>query len=170
MRSKTMDARELKTIFVIMPFAETPTRTSSDLTLFFDINLKARIEQEKGFKNHYQVRRSDNTFNITAQIIRDLYEADIVLCDLSGINANPNVMYELGMRLAFSNKPVILFREEHSKNKPIFDIHGFYTESYKVTQYPKLENYIIEKIKKFEAGDELYVSPVRQIIKDSPSV
>jgi hypothetical protein len=159
-----------KSIFVIMPFTETPKRNKDDLTEFFETNLKRPIESEETLKYQYIVKRSDDTFDITAQIIRDIYNADIVLCDLSGHNANPNVMYELGMRLGMSNKPVILFREEDPNNRRIFDIAGFYAREYRPQQYGKLESYIIGKLKKFETGEELYQSPVFTILRTEPNV
>jgi len=144
--------KETKTVFVIMPFSRTPTRDAADLTEFFQTNLKERIEAETSFKYRYVVSRSDDTFNITKKIIRDLYTADVVLCDLSGNEANPNVMYELGVRLAISNAPVILFREANKDNRRIFDIDGFYIEEYEVTKYRPLGDYIVRKLKRFEDG------------------
>ncbi len=83
--------RPKRSVFVIMPFTKTPLRNKDDLTAFFEVNLKQRLESDASLKYQYVVRRSDDSFDITAQIIRDVYEADIVLCDLSGNDANPNV-------------------------------------------------------------------------------
>jgi hypothetical protein len=116
------------------------------------------------------VRRSDDSFDINTQIIRDVYRADVVICDLSGNQANPNVMYELGMRLALSNKPVILIREKHPDNKRIFDVYGFSTHDYRTTQYRKLEDHLIAKLRKFETGVETFESPVLRILKTEPRV
>lgn len=105
-------------VFVIMPFTSTPSRSESDLTEFFQTNLRLPVEQNRGeLAFRYSVRRSDDSFNITERIIHDLYDADVVICDLSGINANPNVMYELGVRLAITNKPVILIRESSPETR-----------------------------------------------------
>lgn len=163
-------ARQKRSVFVIMPFTKTPLRDPSDLTEFFETNVKHCIESDTTLEHQYIVRRSDDTFDITAQIIRDVYTADIVLCDLSGENANPNVMYELGIRLAISNKPVILFREANPKNRPIFDIAGFYAFEYRPQQYRRLEQYIIGKLKKFETGEEVYESPVLKVLRTEPSI
>jgi hypothetical protein len=80
-------------------------------------------------------------------IVSDLYTADIVLCDLSGVSANPNVMYELGVRVSVTNKPVILFRELAEENRKIFDIQGFYAFEYDPKRYRELEEHIIEKLR-----------------------
>ena len=110
-KSKTQRA-----IFVIMPFATTPTRNQDQLSVFFEENIKRPIEKA-ALDCEYKVWRSGEQFNITDEIIRDLFRADIVIADLSGMDPNPNVMYELGVRLAISDKPVILIREKNSGNK-----------------------------------------------------
>ena len=162
--------KEKRIVFVIMPFSKTPTRSKADLDEFYHTNLKARIESEISFEYAYVVKRSDDRFDITAEIIRDLYEADIVLCDLSGETANPNVMYELGVRFSVSAKPTILFREAHPDNQRIFDVAGFYTEEYSPTRYRQLEEYVIGKIKKFETGEERFQSPVLKTLETEPSI
>ena len=45
---------------------------------------------------------------IQKRIVQNLFESDIVICDVSG--KNPNVMFELGMRLAF-DKPAIIIKD-----------------------------------------------------------
>ncbi|NOT00414.1 MAG: hypothetical protein HOP29_07275 [Phycisphaerales bacterium] len=165
--TKTSEKPE-RTMFVIMPFTSTQTRNSAQLTAFFDNQIKKPVEKGK-FKSIYRVRRSDETFDINAQIIKDLFNADIVLCDLSGTEANPNVMYELGIRLAFSNKPVILIREAHANNKRIFDIGDFYVQDYDPFNYAALTEHIRMKLTRFENSVEQYSSPVLKIIgEDRP--
>ncbi|RDC63314.1 RNA helicase [Adhaeribacter pallidiroseus] len=43
------------------------------------------------------------------RIVNNIYNSDIVVCDIS--EKNPNVMFELGLRLAF-DKPTILIKDE----------------------------------------------------------
>lgn len=62
------------------------------------------------------VSDSDEAGVIHKTIIQNLYENPIVVCDVSGKNAN--VMLELGMRLSF-NKPVIIVKD--SKTSYSFD-------------------------------------------------
>jgi len=45
------------------------------------------------------------------RIVTNVYENDIVICDVSA--KNPNVMFELGMRLAF-DKPVIIIKDDRT--------------------------------------------------------
>jgi chaperonin GroEL len=155
--------RATRRVFVIMPFVEGGSRNEAQLTAFFENNIKRPIEGAD-LRDRYEVYRSGQTFDINAEIIRDLCRADIVIADLSGADPNPNVMYELGVRLAISAKPVILIREQHPDNRRIFDIYGFYTHAYDPYDYRQLERHLIEKLKRWEAGDEPYTNPVLNII------
>lgn len=165
MKKKPVAPKQTKSIFVIMPFTKSPTRNQGQMTAFYSDQLKTPIERGR-FNYAYKVNRSDDSFNITDQIIRDLFSADIVICDLSGTESNPNVMYELGIRLAFSIKPVILIREKHVDNKTIFDITGFYAHPYDPLDYAALVKHIREKIKKLETGEDKYASPVLKITQE----
>ncbi len=61
-----------------------------------------------GFDPHL-VSDADDVGIIQKRIIQNLYENPIVVCDVSG--KNPNVMFELGMRLAF-DKPVVIIKDD----------------------------------------------------------
>lgn len=63
------------------------------------------------------VSDSDPTAIIQNKIVNNLYYDDIVVCDVS--SKNPNVMFELGMRLAF-DKPVVIVKDDQTNY--IFDI------------------------------------------------
>lgn len=54
------------------------------------------------------VSDADDVGIIQKRIIQNIYENPIVVCDVSG--KNPNVMFELGMRLAF-DKPTIIIKD-----------------------------------------------------------
>ncbi len=138
-------------------------------TYFFN-EISAEIESCKQLDNKYKVFRSEDDFDITPNIIRSLYESDIVICDLSGIQPNPNVMYELGVRLSLTNKPVILIKQQFEKSKDPFDIAFFHRELYNPKQPKKIIKYIIKKIKKFELGEEEFVSPIYNALQASPSI
>ncbi|WP_371142190.1 hypothetical protein [Burkholderia cepacia] len=55
------------------------------------------------------VSESEDVGVIHKKIVQNLYNADIVICDVSA--KNPNVMFELGMRLAF-DKPTIIVKDD----------------------------------------------------------
>lgn len=65
------------------------------------------------------VSNADDVGVIHKRIIQNLYENPIVVCDVSG--KNPNVMFELGMRLAF-DKPTIIVKDD--KTPYSFDTSG----------------------------------------------
>ncbi|MBU3171373.1 hypothetical protein [Clostridium estertheticum] len=52
------------------------------------------------------VSEAEDVGIIQKRIIQNLYNSDIVICDVSG--KNPNVMFELGMRLAFDKATIIV--------------------------------------------------------------
>ena len=65
-------------------------------------------------------------------IIRELLNADLVLADLT--EHNPNVLFELGMRIA-ENKPVVLVRATGTGN--IFDVdHVLRIQDYSPNLWP----------------------------------
>jgi hypothetical protein len=57
------------------------------------------------------VSDADDIGVIQKRIIQNVYNSDIVICDVSC--KNPNVMFELGMRLAF-DKPTIIIKDDHT--------------------------------------------------------
>lgn len=68
---------------------------------------------------------------IALDIIKNIIECEMAICDLS--SRNPNVLYELGIRQSF-NLPVTLIKDK--KTKRVFDIQGFrdieYDESLRI--------------------------------------
>ncbi|APH23033.1 RNA helicase [Clostridium botulinum] len=57
------------------------------------------------------VSEADDIGVIQKRIVQNIYNSDIVICDVSG--KNPNVMFELGMRLAF-DKPTVIIKDNHT--------------------------------------------------------
>lgn len=151
-------------IFVIMPFVSANGRAEADLTSFFNDYIRLPIEENRELDNSYSVIRSGNSLAMLDKIIEDIASADVVICDLSGEAANPNVMFELGLRLATSAKPTILIREDHPDNKRIFDVNGLFTFPYKVTRTRDLERFLIDKLKEYEKEPDVYESPVLKVL------
>lgn len=72
------------------------------------------IVAEATLRAGYQLRLvsdSDSAGIIVANIIENLYNDPIVICDVSA--RNPNVFFELGMRLSFE-KPVIIITDDET--------------------------------------------------------
>lgn len=73
------------------------------------------------------VSNADDVGIIQKRIIQNLYENPIVVCDVSG--KNPNVMFELGMRLAF-DKPTIIIKDDKTS-------YSFDTSPIEHIEYPR---------------------------------
>ncbi|GEO08271.1 hypothetical protein [Segetibacter aerophilus] len=106
-----------------MPISDNGNYEVGQFKRVYDFIIKPACELA-GFK---PTRADDvlNTNYIALDIVKNIIQADMALCDLSG--RNPNVMYELGIRQAF-NKPVTLIKDLITER--IFDISGFRDVSY----------------------------------------
>ena len=87
---------------IIMPISSIDNCSMEHWTEVKDIISEAICDA--GYKPNL-VSNADDSGNIKKRIIQNIYDNDIVVCDVSG--KNPNVMFELGMRLAF-DKPAII--------------------------------------------------------------
>lgn len=120
-----------KKVFVIMPFSDD----------FF--------EAYEMIKNHFSdsfefshAGEEDNQQNILADIIPPIYRADIILADLTGLNAN--VMYELGVAHTLNKKTIVITRDELSSLP--FDLKQYRTKQY-TTNYKSFFE-LLEYLKK----------------------
>ena len=101
--------------FVAMPFSE---KSGEYPTGFFDEVLSQVITPaaiKAGFKAETAKKKGSDVIQST--IINDLSNADLVVVDLT--EHNPNVLFELGWRMAL-DKPIVLIRAIGTK--PIFDV------------------------------------------------
>lgn len=104
-----------KDCFIIMPIADTDDRPKGHFQHVYSNIIKPACESA-GYK---PVRADEvkQTNLIHLDILKQLIEAPIAICDLS--NRNPNVLFELGIRQAF-DKPTVLIQEKGTPK--IFDI------------------------------------------------
>lgn len=111
----------MSTCFVIMPITTPPELVSkygSDADHFKHVldHLLAPAIEKAG---HEVVRPSaEGAELIHASIIKKLEESDLVLCDMSGLNAN--VFFELGIRTAV-NKPACIVVDDLNASSVPFD-------------------------------------------------
>ena len=121
--------------FVIMPFTE---RDDRHLTGFFDevlSNLFIPAATAAGFEVKTAKRQGSDVIQST--IVNELLKADLVLADLT--EHNPNVLFELGVRMA-EDKPVVLVRAKGTG--AIFDVDSML----RVEEYnPSLWKSAVEK-------------------------
>lgn len=101
--------------FVAMPFNE---KTGKYPAGFYAEVLKSLITPA-GVKAGFEVvtAKRDGSDVIQATIVNNLLDADLVIVDLS--DHNPNVLFELGLRMA-NDKPIALIRAIGTP--PIFDV------------------------------------------------
>jgi hypothetical protein len=95
------------TCFVILPFIEREAKHSAGFfaEVLRSIITPAAASKECGFNVKTANRQGSDM--IQATIINSLVEADLVIADLT--EHNPNVLFELGVRMA-QEKPVVLIR------------------------------------------------------------
>jgi hypothetical protein len=103
------------TAFVIMPFKERDERHPPG---FFAEVLRSIITPAaKASQFTVKTANRQGSDLIQSTIVNDLMEADLVIADLT--EHNPNVLFELGMRMA-EDKPVVLIKAEGTG--PLFDV------------------------------------------------
>ena len=73
------------------------------------------------------VSDADDVGVIQKRIVQNIYSSDIIVCDVSG--KNPNVMFELGMRLAF-DRPTVIVKDDKTD-------YAFDTGIIEHIQYPR---------------------------------
>lgn len=109
--------------FVIMPISDKQGYPIGHFTKVYEQIFKPAIK-EAGYKP-YRVDEDCLSSSIIQKIYDGLTKAPMAICDLS--SANPNVLYELGIRHSF-DLPVILVKDE--KTNFIFDISTINTVTY----------------------------------------
>lgn len=91
-----------------------------------------------GFKESRIVSTGLDVSTIHKRIVNNIYNDDIIICDVS--SRNPNVMFELGMRIAF-DKPVVIIKDNDTQ-------YCFDSGTIEHLEYPKDLRYAdIEKFK-----------------------
>lgn len=93
---------------IIMPIADIEGYPIGHWRNVQDIICEASADA--GFKANL-VSSDDDVSVIQKRIVQNLYDNPIVVCDISARNAN--VMFELGMRLAF-DKPTVIIKDERT--------------------------------------------------------
>ena len=78
------------------------------------------------------VSHSDEVNVVQKNIVRNLFSDEIIVCDVS--SRNPNVMFELGIRLTF-DKPVVIIKDKETPF--VFDVAGIHH-----LEYPRTLNYV----------------------------
>lgn len=123
---------------VVMPISPTPNRGSLHWERVQQLLHRAIRSAGLEPQNVWDGSASDR---ITARILKNLFAAPILVCDISELN--PNVMLELGMRLT-SRKPTVVVVEEGGKIP--FDIGDFEALKYPIDLNIIDMEYFLEKL------------------------
>ena len=118
------DVKAKQVCGVVMPISAIDGCAESHWADVLDILTEA-IEVA-GFEANL-VSNADDSGIIHKRIIQNLYDNPIVVCDVSG--KNPNVMFELGLRLAF-DKPTVIVKDEKTS-------YAFDTSAIEHIEYPR---------------------------------
>lgn len=138
-------------VFVIMPFQEE----------FFEMYEMLKIE----FSEKYEFTNAGdegNQQNILGDIIEPIYEADVVIADLTGLN--PNVMYELGIAHTFNKKTIVITKDDLSKLP--FDLKQYRAKDYSThfKKFAELIEYLKVNMDGAVNGTISYSNPVKDFM------
>ena len=134
---------KIETCGIIMPISSIDSCTEEH---WRDVKeILSQAIHESGFTPKI-VSDADDVGVIHKRIIQNLYENPMVVCDISA--KNPNVMFELGIRLAF-DKPTIIVKDE--KTSYPFDTgsieHLTYPRDLRFAKIVEFKDLLCEKIK-----------------------
>lgn len=145
-----------KELFVIMPFSE---KTSEYPAGYFDEVFNSLIVPAAADAGYTAKTANKNGSDIIHKtIISSIYNSDIILADLT--EHNPNVLFELGLAIAF-NKKVAIIRAKGTRaifdvdnSMRVFDYSANLWKSTLEMDVGKLSNHIISTV---ESDDKSYL-------------
>ena len=164
---ETLDtSKNEKTCFAIMPIADHPDYPQGHFTRVYNHLIKPACERAG-----YKVIRADDakaSHMIMFDILKNIVECDMAICDLSSKNAN--VFYELGLRQAFNKKTILI--TDSITNTP-FDITGFryvkYSESLRVDTVMSDILEISAMLQETESASEDDINSIVNLLKIQPA-
>jgi len=126
---------EKKNVFVIMPFTDE----------HFEVYEMLKERFEDGFEFTHAGDDVSTQQNILKDIVQMIYDADVIIADLSGLN--PNVFYELGVAHAMAKK-VINITQDLSQLP--FDIKSYRATGYS-THFKKFDT-LVKELERYLQG------------------
>jgi RNAse (barnase) inhibitor barstar len=142
---------EKKKVFFIMPFEEK----------FFEVYEMIKMEFGKDFE-FSNAGEEGNQQNILKDIIQPIFETDIVIADLTGLNSN--VLYELGIAHTFNKKTIIITQDEISILP--FDLKSYRVKDYSThfKKFAELISYLNSNLNGAVDGSISFSNPVRDFL------
>ena len=165
-----------KNIFFVSPFGKENTehRNKSDsiftqLKFIFD---QLKFPKDYIFLNsqdgiEFQIERSDHMphVNVVKTMLDQLEKAHLVIVDITGLN--PNVMYELGLRIGME-KPVIVLRDSIESNEEIpyniRDIRIIFFDLNTEANIKKFQDDLIEVLESFLEDQSIFIYKQSKLI------
>lgn len=143
-----------KNVFVIMPF-------TNDCFEMYEL-LKIKLGEYFNFSN---AADEDNQQNILKDIVLPIYNADVIIADLSGQNSN--VMYELGVAHSLGKKTIVITRDDLSTLP--FDLKVYRVKKYDMTykMFDDLIEYLKRNISGAIDGGVLFGNPISDILMEN---
>lgn len=151
-----MDAKNKKPrVFVITPF------TDEHLELY-----NALKDEFKDLYEFVNAGDTGNVQNILKDIIQPIYDADIILADLTGLNSN--VMYELGIAHTM-NKKTIMITQDNIDSLP-FDQKQYRTQHYAThfTGFKSLRAFLTSGFENAIKNTAVFSNPVQDFLSTIP--
>lgn len=122
--AETKESKEPTVCGIVMPISSIDGCAETHWSEVLEI-INEAID-DAGFEGNL-VSNADEVGIIHKRIIQNLYDNPIVVCDVSC--KNPNVMFELGLRLAF-DKPTIIIKDDKTT-------YSFDTSAIEHLEYPR---------------------------------
>lgn len=155
-----MNEDNKKTCFIITPIGKENTPIYRHINGVIDECIYPVLSDKYDITVAHRINKPGSIYK---QIIQEIYNADLVIANLT--ETNPNVMYELAFRHSI-NKPVIMIMEEGEYDLP-FDVKGertiFYNNDFQgaLTLKESLKKMVLSIEK--EKGKNSY-SPIYDVI------
>lgn len=160
------ESQKEKRCFVIMPISDMEGYDEGHFLRVYNHLIKPAC-----LKAGFTPIRADDVVSsnyIVVDILSKIIESDIVICDLSG--RNPNVLYELGIRQAFS-LPAVLIKD--FKTNKIFDIQGLryieYNQGLRIDSVEKEIDDIAKSIQETEKSKGKDINSLIQLLGVKPA-
>lgn len=156
-----------KTCFVIMPISDVDGYDAGHFDRVYEYLIKPACELA-GF-NAIRADKNNKSNYIVVDILKQIINSDMAICDLSARNSN--AFFELGLRQAFNLKTVLI---KDQKTPRSFDISGLrcidYSETLRVDDVKKNVEQISKSLKEtYEAKDGDVYSLVQLLAVEGPA-
>lgn len=141
-------------VFVIMPFEN----------VFFEVfeMLKREFIDKYEFIN---AGDEGNQQNILKDIFQPIYESDIIIADLTGLN--PNVLYELGVAHTLNKKSIVITQDD--LNLLPFDLKQYRAMSYNTyfKKFAELVEYLKINLEGAAEGNIIFSNPIKDFLSSN---